>query len=105
MSHNMFLFRFDLLQGFNGQEMQFATAAYYLSFYPAEDALNNGLSLDSIKRILEIVECAMAAPLFIKLCVEFLVNLYQLDQFTDNQQRTLAYSLMLGAIFIPFQIL
>jgi len=41
----------------------------------------------------------MAAPLSTKLCVEFLVDLYQLDQFTDNQQRTIAYSHVSGATF------
>jgi len=106
-----FLFRFDLLQGFNGQEMQ-SSSSYYIQFYyliyqfnPAEDALNNGLSLDSIKGILETKECAMPVPLSTKLCVEFLVDLYQLDQFTDNRQRTIAFSYLLGATFNLIQII
>jgi len=76
-----------------------SNTAYSLPFFFAEDALNNGLSLDSIKGLLEATECAMAAPLSTKLCVEFLVDLYQLDQFTDNQQRTIAYSHVSGATF------
>jgi len=56
----------------------------------------DGLSFRQIRQFLTESECAKATPLSIELCVDFYVDLYDLESATDDRERTEKYSYLLG---------
>ena len=88
--------RFDQLIGFNADEATSVVVELVPFIPPTDQEIENGFSLDYIRKIVSEGYCLSTTPLSAGLCTEYVISLYALDSTNDDEERARRFTKFAG---------